>query len=210
MFDKTFLNKDNNQLMHNVTKSRSFKWSVTTTLIAIIAWMLTWRFYAMWWFILAFIDLAIFVLFISVFFGSIIFLMKNIKKFTKPFIPLCINTTAIIVIICAPSINLNKNYYKSTTDLYDQKECACHLYIETYCVYGGGAWGSDVDSHYLTDSTNFRIYLGAADEEGERISVKCKGDCIDYKKIITANLGREWNQPKTIEQKRYSIKDLKK
>lgn len=197
--------------MHSITKSRSFKWSFTTSLLVIIAWIITWRFYAMWWFILAFIDLAMFVLFIFVFFGSIVFWIKNIKKFTNPFIPLCSNTTAIIVVIYAPSINLNKSYYISTTDLHTQKtECACHLYIETYCVYGGGAWGSDVDAHYLTDSINFRMYLGVADEEDERISVKCKGDRIDYKKIIIASSGLEWNRPKIIEQKRYSIKDLKK
>ena len=196
--------------MKNILQSRSFKWSVTMSIIAIIAWVITWRFYAMWWFILAFADLAIFLLFLLVFLGSVVFWIKNIKKYTCPFVPLSIHIATITIIILTPSIERNRSYYKNTTDLSSQKsKCSCHLYIETYCVYGGGAWGGDVDSYYLTDSVNFKIYLGVADEENDRFFVKCTGDHIDVEKIVNANLA-EWRQPKITEQKTYNLKDLRK
>jgi hypothetical protein len=36
-----------------------------------------------------------------------------------------------------------------------------------------GALGSDVNSEYLTDSVNFRVYLGTYDDEDEMIITKC-------------------------------------
>lgn len=42
-----------------------------------------------------------------------------------------------------------------------------NLYREINLVYGGGAVGGDVHSHYITDSTCFRKYIGKTmDDEG--------------------------------------------
>jgi amino acid transporter len=212
--------------MYNVTKSRSFKWSVITVGIVIIAWIMTWRFYAMWWFFIAFIDLAVFVYYVVVFLGSVIFWIRKRKIFNYPFVPLFINATAILIIVCTPSINRNKSYPKGTIDLYNfQKNCACRLHIETYCIYGGGALGSDMNSLYLTDSLNFRKYIGTYDEEEGMITTKCKGDSIFVEKtekttqsfkIDTSTIKGKINSVpnlnyklKTINKEVFSLKELK-
>jgi hypothetical protein len=52
------------------------------------------------------------------------------------------------------------------------------LYAETFSTFGQGAFGGDRDGKWLTDSTNFRIYLGAFDEADGKIVVECKSDTI--------------------------------
>ena len=90
---------------------------------------------------------------------------------------------------------------------YKPNNCVCNLYGEVYSIYGMGALGSDVNSLYLTDSTNFRIYLGVYDEEREMIIVKCQGDSIYIKKI--AKSASENSKPEIVETKTYSLKSLK-
>lgn len=53
-----------------------------------------------------------------------------------------------------------------------------NLYYETFSIFGQGALGGDRDAAWLTDSTNFRIFLGAFDDAQGGISVQCKGDSI--------------------------------
>ena len=104
----------------------------------------------------------------------------------------------------------SKTNFRPTARLCDYKPnvCGCNLYIEVYCVYAMGALGSDVDSYYLTDLTNFRVYLGTADEEEERIIVKCKGDSILVEKTVNTSSIKEWNWPKVVERKTYSLSHL--
>ena len=103
----------------------------------------------------------------------------------------------------------SKKDHKFTVNYCEYKPnmCACSLYGEVYNIYGMGALGSDVNSLYLTDSINFRIYLGVFDEEREMITVKCKGDSIYIKK--TAKSVSESNKLEIVETKTYSLKYLK-
>jgi len=66
----------------------------------------------------------------------------------------------------------SRKTHKWTTKLCD------NLYYETFSIFGQGAFGGDRDASWLTDSTNFRIFLGAFDNANGGISVECKGDSI--------------------------------
>lgn len=54
--------------------------------------------------------------------------------------------------------------------------CNQGLFVEKYEVWGGGAYGGDMISAYLTDSTNFRKYLRTYDNDMRvlRLNVKEK------------------------------------
>lgn len=69
---------------------------------------------------------------------------------------------------------MNKQHHLSTVNLhnYQPNGCKLNLYREDYCVYGMGALGSDLNSVYLTDSANFRVYIGTYDSEDEHIISK--------------------------------------
>jgi len=78
------------------------------------------------------------------------------------------------------------------------------LYIE---VYRSG-YDNCITSEYLTDSTNFRIYLGAY-SENEQLITKCKGDNIVVERSVDTSSIPEWNWPKVTERKTYSLAALK-
>ena len=154
-----------------------------------------------------------FLLYLIVSLSSIVFWIRNRKKFNYPFAPLCINVIAIIVIICTPSIYSNKSYYKRTIALYKNKAdgCDCNLNIETYCVYGGGAWGGDMNSLYLTDLVNFRKYIGTYDEEDGMITTNCKEDSVFIeKKERGVGASPLWDMLKLVDKKVLSLKELKR
>jgi hypothetical protein len=106
----------------------------------------------------------------------------------------------------------NKDHHKLTVNLcnYKPNGCKCNLYVEVYRVFGMGALGSDLNSHYLTDSVNFRIYLGTYDEADEMIATKCKGDKIYTTKTKKTSFKSDWDQPKIISKTNFSLKRLKK
>lgn len=64
--------------------------------------------------------------------------------------------------------------------------CNQRLFVEKYEVWGGGAYGGDMISAYLTDSINFRKYLRTYDNAHEGIAFECKGkDSVNvYKQIL--------------------------
>ena len=49
--------------------------------------------------------------------------------------------------------------------------CGNNLYVEIYEINPAG-----VDACYLTDSTNFRMYIGRFDPESANYDFKCHGD----------------------------------
>jgi len=115
-------------------------------------------------------------------------------------------------VYCLPSFARSKQYYKSTGTLcsYKTNNCPCSLNTESYCVYAEGAWGTDLNSEYLTDSTSFRIYLGTYDKGGERINVTCKGDSITVEKISDKLIHPNFSRAIALEKKSYSLKALKR
>lgn len=102
----------------------------------------------------------------------------------------------------------SKDNHKFTVNFHDYSPngCECNLYGEIYTVYGMGALGSDVNSEYLTDSTNFRIFIGTYDESSEMVVVKCKRDSISVIKSTKQGADKKYL---TIESKTYSWKKLK-
>ena len=66
-------------------------------------------------------------------------------------------------------------------------------------------------SLYLTDSVNFRIYIGTYDEENEMITTECNGgDSIYVEKRLNLGPRGVWKSVKIEDQTTYSISDLKK
>lgn len=140
----------------------------------------------MWWFIFLFVDLAISILYLIVVLCSIIFLVTKRNKFSYPFIPLLINLTPIVIIAVSPSMYYNKSYPARAVKIpaYQTYKSSQHIYLESYCVHGSGALGSDLYSSYLTDSLSFRKYVGTYDDGEEIISAKYRGDSIIVTKTI--------------------------
>lgn len=83
-----------------------------------------------------------------------------------------------------------------------------NLYTEIFSTFGQGALGGDRDGKWLTDSTNFRIFVGAFDETNGKIVIECKKDSIlvtQYPDDLDVN--KHLKSPVT---KVYQLKDLKK
>jgi hypothetical protein len=77
----------------------------------------------------------------------------------------------------------------------------CHLYVESLIVNPFG-----VDEERLTDSVNFRVFVGKLDVEHQRFTFVCREDSvIVYKKEEDAN--GVWRK---VDSLRLSIADLVK
>jgi hypothetical protein len=81
------------------------------------------------------------------------------------------------------------------------KVCGGQFYIESFNVNPAG-----VDEDYITDSLNFRLYVGKFDNEHENFSYVCKGDSITIMKLVMETQG---NQMKITDSKMLSFADLK-
>ena|SRR5579863_124498 len=84
------------------------------------------------------------------------------------------------------------------------KICGDKLYVEFYEVNPAG-----VDAEYITDSINFRHYIGTFDEEHERYAYDCKGDSIYIKKFGHGNGPISDTIETLLEQKVVDLRDLK-
>lgn len=80
-----------------------------------------------------------------------------------------------------------------------------NLTTELYRVYGGGAFGGDLLTAYLTDSTSFRMYLGLFDD-ADGYFCECHGDTIVVKEMKTTESGYR----KIAGTRSFSLKELKK
>ncbi len=198
--------------MYNVIKSKAFRRSVTTAITLIIAYAITWRFCATLWVIILFIDLVAFLCYFTVFLESIVFWIRNRKKFSHPFVPFCIGIVPILIFFVSPSTSRNKSYHLQTVNLCERHKsnCPCNLYFDFYKIYKGGTGETDVGAVYLTDLKTFRKYIGTYDAGDEQIDIKCNGDNIITTKTSNEGLNLQWTSPKVIERKKFSLKDLKK
>ena len=95
----------------------------------------------------------------------------------------------------------SKDGYHSTLAL-----CGGQYYVETFTISGGGAFGGDRVSSYLTDSINFRKYLGTYDNANEGIATVCKGDSIYIYRTKQAGPHRK---PDIVRRWVYTAKELK-
>lgn len=88
--------------------------------------------------------------------------------------------------------------YRGTANVCDGK-----LYVEIFRIVPIGG-----DTDYLTDSANFRIYIGSCDPEQTTYTYNCEGDSVIIKEVT---LGRESNYTlhKVLSRKAYSLEQLK-
>jgi hypothetical protein len=85
--------------------------------------------------------------------------------------------------------------------------CDGRFFVESFTIFGGGGWGGDRVSDYLTDSVNFRMYLGTYDNAHEAISTQCKRDSVYiYFRGTSEMQGRSFIPA----IRRYSVSDLKR
>lgn len=95
----------------------------------------------------------------------------------------------------------NKKDYKFTA-----KVCE-HLHVELFTTFGSGAFGGDMVSNYLTDSTNFRILIGKYDNNKEAYSYECREDSVIVERF---NIVREDSKKIVTEVKVFSLEMLRK
>lgn len=118
--------------------------------------------------------------------------------------------TSIILILLMSSC-LRTHKYKFTSKICEKK-----LFVEVFEVNSFG-----VDADYLTDSVNFRKYIGDWDEEHEIYSYYCEGDSVYILKTVRGNRWAKWDTAAngeislksnldTIENLKLSISQLKK
>ncbi len=106
----------------------------------------------------------------------------------------------IILIIFTQCSNENsKEKHFSTIKICDK------IYIETYIVFSSGAYGNDKHADYITDSINFRKFIGTEDTENEILFTQCQGDSLFVKK---SSINRENDSVKIIFKNIYSKKQL--
>jgi hypothetical protein len=104
----------------------------------------------------------------------------------KKMMAITLSTISLLNICCVKK-------YKRTV-----KHADCQLYIEVFNVNPAG-----VDEDYLTDSSNFRVYVGQFDNEHENFGYVCNGDSI---KIIKSRIDGTYNE--TIDSITLSRSDL--
>ena len=85
---------------------------------------------------------------------------------------------------------------------YTVKVCDDNLYVERFNINPAG-----VDADYLTDSLNFRLYVGKWDNEHENFNYTCTGDSVLIKKLGIIDTTGEFQ---IIEKRVYSLQELKK
>jgi hypothetical protein len=83
--------------------------------------------------------------------------------------------------------------------------CNKILFVESFTIFGSGAYGGDRVSDYLTDSTGFRMYVGTYDNGDEGYSYKCNDDNIIIYKVI----GRKENKNKIADTRVFSLSELR-
>jgi len=93
----------------------------------------------------------------------------------------------------------SRKEYKRTVKVCD------NLYVEMYTVFGSGALGGDLLSDWLTDSANFRNYIGTFDDAHGGITYKCNGDIL----FVTQLPDGQSSSSDTIEVRYYLLSKLK-
>jgi hypothetical protein len=90
--------------------------------------------------------------------------------------------------------------HKSRENLKSTNKICDEVFIETYCVFGQGGFGGDLNADWLTDQKNFRMYIGTEDEaHGPYWWYQCFGDSV------RVNHGKNKADSKT-----YKLSDLRK
>jgi hypothetical protein len=84
---------------------------------------------------------------------------------------------------------------------YTLKVCNGTLSVERFNINPAG-----VDVDYLTDSLNFRLYIGKWDNDHENFSYTCIGDSVFIKKLGIIDMSGKFH---VLEERAYSVQKLK-
>mgnify|MGYP003583299431 CR=1 FL=1 len=98
-----------------------------------------------------------------------------------------------IILILSLSFTSCVKKYKQTVNICN------NLYVEVFNINPSG-----VDVDYLTDSINFRIFVGKWDNEHENFRYLCKNDSLIIEKVT-----RDDNSFIVLEKRVYSLIHLK-
>jgi hypothetical protein len=198
--------------MISITKSKIFIRAIIASVLLIIYFVFNSQIWATLWILAIPIGFFVILFFVIIFIGSISFWIKKRDTYRHLYLPFSINLFAIVIILCLPSRNRSKQHYRSTGTLcnYRTGNCGCNLYAEYFNVYDQGAWGTGLNSEYLTDSVSFRKYLGVYDQGDEHIDILCKGDSIIVTKTSSEFISTQWSKPRVLERKVYSLRELRK
>lgn len=109
----------------------------------------------------------------------------------------------VILFFCI--VILSCDNHKNKVNHTSTKSICNNLYVERYLPYIGGVFDGNTRSCYVTDSVNFRKFIGTYDDK-ERFRFSFDQDTIYAHKITYRN----WANGDTIEIYKYSLKDLKK
>lgn len=120
--------------------------------------------------------------------------MKNVKA-----VKLCMWIILLVVILTFVSCARSKNNYIGTGNLGNG------FYNEVYKPFIGGVHAGDITSWYVTDSINFRVYVGSH-EDKEYLRVQILSNKISVKKYSL----RSADKGAVIESQLLDIDSLKR
>jgi len=188
--------------MKPVASSDAFSRAKFISCLLLVYYALESQFWAYWWIIFIFPGFFIIMFFIVILLENMLFWVRSIKDYDAPYVPFTIQVITVVLVFCIPSANRSKQYHINTYEACDCRIRNTHykLYKEFYCV-GTGYLTTNTNAQYLTDSLNFRIFLGTYEEGNMPIWVTCKGDTIETEKR---------NEDSIVERKKYSLRELKK
>jgi hypothetical protein len=182
-------------------KNMAFRRSIINAAALIAFGIFSNRLFATLWILILPVGFFVVLFFIVVLIKNIQFWIRNNSVAVAPWLPFLIQCFAILVFCLIPSHNRSKQYHLVTVKLSNipKTNCPCNLYLEHYSVFQQGAFGTGLNSEYLTDSLNFRKYLGTYDEGRMPIRVSCQGDAIETETS---------NNDLPVTREVYSLKDL--
>ena len=93
-----------------------------------------------------------------------------------------LNIQSASIILGMMIVFLACNNSKQPRELFVKDKICDHLWREKYKMVQGSTFSTAQYSDYLTDSVNFRVYVGDHDEYSS-FSYECSGDSIVVKKF---------------------------
>src|SRR6185312_11937929 len=98
--------------------------------------------------------------------------MSDARKYAKRPTSLILNFLFFCVLFQFGCKENGKGKYMYTSQV------GKNLYIEVYKTFASGAYGGDILTNYLTDSANFRVFVGSFDDYDSHFSYKCLDDSL--------------------------------
>ena len=158
-----------------IMRTKAFIRAILSSILLVVYFICESQLMPFDWVFLLPIGFFIILLFLIRLIRNITFWIVKRNEIKLSWMPLFIQLLAISMACLIPSWNKSKRYFWGATNLASLKKsgCNCNLYVEHYNVFDQGAFGTGLNSAYLTDSLNFRIFLGVYDDGDEHIEVRC-------------------------------------